>query len=215
MRSALLDSRHYVRRRPSDQPTQTGARHAKAAHWTGRARRRNSGLGPSAVIASEALSTRRPGLRAGTHNPGHLLSTCDVSTKVACTSRNQQRHGLWVPDRRSRCSLRDDEAFFSIRISNTEIHVRVLAAGGARGLRFVVPQTGGSRECRMRAAPAVSCAKGRKKSAQEHTGQRRRSDIPANGSTAYIALTPGYPAFLPPSPPGNGHLGPVGLSRLR
>jgi hypothetical protein len=36
-----------------------------------------------------------------------------------------------------------------------------------------------------------------------------------NGFTAYDALTPGYRAFMPPSPPGNRHLGPVGLSRLR
>src|SRR5882757_4477957 len=36
----------------------------------------------------------------------------------------------------------------------------------------------GSRECRMRAAPAVSRAKGRTKIAHEHTGQRRQSDIP-------------------------------------
>ena len=36
-----------------------------------------------------------------------------------------------------------------------------------------------------------------------------------NGFTAYIALTPGYRAFLPPSPPGNWHSGPVGLSHLR
>jgi hypothetical protein len=36
-----------------------------------------------------------------------------------------------------------------------------------------------------------------------------------NGFTAYIALTPEYRAFLPPSPPGSWHSGPVGLSRLR
>ena len=40
-----------------------------------------------------------------------------------------------------------------------QIRVRDLAARVARGLHIVVPQTGGSRECRMRAAPAVSCAK--------------------------------------------------------
>jgi hypothetical protein len=36
-----------------------------------------------------------------------------------------------------------------------------------------------------------------------------------NGFTAYDALTPGYRAFLTPSPHGNRQLGPVGLSRLR
>ena len=33
-----------------------------------------------------------------------------------------------------------------------------------------------------------------------------------NGITTYIALSPEYRAFLPPSPPGNWHVGPVGLS---
>jgi hypothetical protein len=36
----------------------------------------------------------------------------------------------------------------------------------------------GRRECRVRAAPAVSCAKCNKEDAHEHTGQRRQSDIP-------------------------------------
>src|ERR1700676_5265099 len=33
-----------------------------------------------------------------------------------------------------------------------------------------------------------------------------------NGFTAYTALSPEYRAFLPPSPHGNWHAGPVGLS---
>ena len=33
-----------------------------------------------------------------------------------------------------------------------------------------------------------------------------------NGFTAYNALSPEYRAFLPPSPPGIWHVGPVGLS---
>src|SRR5580704_17744734 len=33
-----------------------------------------------------------------------------------------------------------------------------------------------------------------------------------NGFTAYFALSPEYRAFLPPSPPGTWHAGPVGLS---
>src|ERR1700730_4447462 len=91
--------------------------------------------------------------------------------------------------------------------------VRILAAGYARALRFVVPQTGGSRECRMRAAPAVSCAKQCEKNAHEHTGSAEaiRHSL-RNGLTAYGALSPEYRAFLPPSPPGNWHSGPVGLS---
>jgi hypothetical protein len=36
-----------------------------------------------------------------------------------------------------------------------------------------------------------------------------------NGFTAYLALTPGYRAFMPPSPYGIWYAGPVGLSYLR
>jgi hypothetical protein len=82
-------------------------------------------------------------------------------------------------------------------------------------LRFVVPQAGGSRECRMRAASAVSRAKGRRKRTRAYRAVEAIRHSLRNGFTAYNALTPGYRAFLPPSPPGNRHLGPVGLSRLR
>jgi hypothetical protein len=62
----------------------------------------------------------------------------------------------------------------------------------ARVMRILllVPQRG-SRECRVRAAPAVSCACLRKKIAHEHTGERRTLRHPLrNGFTAYIALSP-------------------------
>jgi len=59
-----------------------------------------------------------------------------------------------------------------------QIHVHILAAGDARGLRFVVPQIGGSRKCRMRAAPAVPCAKWVKKTHTSIQVQRRHSGIP-------------------------------------
>ena len=36
-----------------------------------------------------------------------------------------------------------------------------------------------------------------------------------NGFTAYLALTPEYRAFMPPSPRGNRHSGPVEPSHLR
>jgi hypothetical protein len=39
-------------------------------------------------------------------------------------------------------------------------------------------EIGGRRECRVRAAPAVSCAKCTKENAHEHTGQRRHFGIP-------------------------------------
>jgi hypothetical protein len=48
-----------------------------------------------------------------------------------------------------------------------------------------------SRECRVRAAPAVSCAKCTKESAHEHTGSAEtlRHSL-RNGFTAYTALSP-------------------------
>ena len=69
--------------------------------------------------------------------------------------------------------------------------------------------------------PDARCTRGLmcklvKNGAHEHTGSAEniRHSL-RNGFTAYIALTPGYRAFLTPSPPGNRQLGPVGLSRLR
>jgi hypothetical protein len=57
--------------------------------------------------------------------------------------------------------------------------------------RNVVPRNKrGSRECRMRAAPAVSCAKLDNENAHEHTGQRRTSDIPC---AMALRLTPRSP----------------------
>ena len=59
----------------------------------------------------------------------------------------------------------------------------------------------GRRECRVRAAPAVPCAKLCKKNAHEHTGSAEaiRHSL-RNGFTAYFALSPVSRAFLPPSP---------------
>ena len=58
----------------------------------------------------------------------------------------------------------------------------------------------GRRECRMRAAPEVSCASGVEKCAHEHTGQRRhiRHSL-RNGFTAYNVISPVGPCSLSPS----------------
>jgi hypothetical protein len=48
----------------------------------------------------------------------------------------------------------------------------------------------GCRECRVRAAPAVSCAKCTKESAHEHTGQRRQSDIPCAMALRLMPCSP-------------------------
>ena len=58
----------------------------------------------------------------------------------------------------------------------------------------------GRRECRMRAAPAVSCAKLCKERAHEHTGSAEaiRHSL-RNGFTAYAALSPVTSSLLSPS----------------
>ena len=61
-------------------------------------------------------------------------------------------------------------------------------------LKILHPQEDrGRRECRMRAAPAVSCATCTKESAHEHTGQRRTSDIPCAMALRLIRGLPGEP----------------------
>jgi hypothetical protein len=69
-------------------------------------------------------------------------------------------------------------------------HLPVLAARCARALHErSLPR--GSRECRGRAAPAVSCARCTKENAHEHTGSAEAlRHSPRNGFTAYAALSP-------------------------
>ena len=73
--------------------------------------------------------------------------------------------------------------------SNTFSHSRdALRPRFARNLLAL--QIRGHRECRMRAAPAVSCANSAKKAAHEHTGQRRASDIPCAMALRLITRSP-------------------------
>ena len=80
--------------------------------------------------------------------------------------------------------------------------------------KFPCPPTRGRREYRVHAAPAVSCAKRAQEHAHEHTGSAEtlRHSL-RNGFTAYIALSPEYRAFLPPSPREYGFVRPVGLAK--
>ena len=84
---------------------------------------------------------------------------------------------------------RNDAGGVSIRISNS----RCASAFS----RHDLPQAcislslrRGSRECRMRAAPAVSCANCTNKCAHEHTGQRRTSDIPCAMALRLMTRSP-------------------------
>ena len=55
---------------------------------------------------------------------------------------------------------------------------------------FASLENRGRRECRMRAAPAVSCAKNVHLGAHEHTGQRRQSDIPCAMALRLTSCSP-------------------------
>ena len=69
----------------------------------------------------------------------------------------------------------ETEIRFEFQTADTRPHSR----GGRRPrFAFRVPQTGGSRKCRMRAAPAVSRAKWVKKTHTSIQVQRRHSGIP-------------------------------------
>ena len=75
--------------------------------------------------------------------------------------------------------------------------------------KIIRPQKRGRRECRVRAAPAVSCARCTTKCAHEHTGSAEtlRHSL-RNGFTAYIVLSPENGSFASVGtqgcgPPGN------------
>src|SRR5947208_6732780 len=54
----------------------------------------------------------------------------------------------------------------------------------------------GRRECRVHAAPAVSCAKNCAFGAHEHTGQRKHSDIPCAMALRLISRSPRWSGLV-------------------
>jgi len=71
-------------------------------------------------------------------------------------------------------------------------------------LGFRCPSKGGSRECRMRAAPAISCATAQKKAHTSIQGSRGNPTFPAQWLYGYIALTPGIGRSCPRRLPETG-----------
>jgi hypothetical protein len=132
-------------------------------------------------------SPRRPGLRAGTHNLRR-----ELSRKSCPPARLIMSAAVWVPDQRSPCSLvRDDEACFPVRISNSGYTSAFSRHGFARGLHFVVPP-----KMREQGMPDARCTRGLacktgNENAHEHTGSAEniRHSL-RNGFTAYNALSP-------------------------
>src|SRR5207248_11278033 len=58
------------------------------------------------------------------------------------------------------------------------------------------PRNRGRRECRVRAAPAVSCAEIVHLGAHEHTGQRKHSDIPCAMALRLISRSPRWSGLV-------------------
>src|SRR5207237_3605530 len=61
---------------------------------------------------------------------------------------------------------------------------------------FASLENRGRRECRVRAAPAVSCANCAKNGAHEHTGQRKHSDIPCATALRLISRSPRWSGLV-------------------
>src|SRR5437773_2568727 len=78
------------------------------------------------------------------------------------------------------------------------MYVRVLAARfRPRHAKFFASlENRGRRECRVRAAPAVSCARMHIVGAHEHTGQRRQSDIPCAMALRLISRSPRWSGLV-------------------
>ena len=58
------------------------------------------------------------------------------------------------------------------------------------------PRIRGRRECRVRAAPAVSCARNCTVGAHEHTGQRKHSDIPCAMALRLTSCSPRWSGLV-------------------
>ena len=97
-----------------------------------------------------------------------------------------------------------DETFDSI-VKQHLTSVRIPAARSARVLHPFRPRSmsRGRREDRVRAAPAVSCAKCTTKSAHEHTGSAENTRPSLRDGLQLITCSSRRTAFLPPSSPGS------------
>jgi hypothetical protein len=61
---------------------------------------------------------------------------------------------------------------------------------------FASLENRGRRECRVRAAPAVSCAKNCTVGAHEHTGERKHSDIPCATALRLTSCSPRWSGLV-------------------
>ena len=96
------------------------------------------------------------------------------------------------------------------------INMRSRGSRKARGLPNLVPQTRGSRECRVLAAPAVSCAMCRGVRTRAYRYSRSTPAFPAQWVYGLCRALPGDEFVLSPSPRGlKTCQSPVGPTHLR
>jgi hypothetical protein len=122
------------------------------------------GLALRCAIAHRGTHTPRPALLEKTDHDQHAKQLLPV-VMGPCVRRDDVdmgRYGVTFPRRNA------PELYMSFRALENR----------------------GRGECRMRAAPAVSCANSAKKAAHEHTGQRRASDIPCAVALRLITRSP-------------------------
>jgi len=133
----------------------------------------------SALLRMRSEQAQRFSFQAAKHTrhcePTGRANAPDDRLREAIHGAAQRKNGLL------RCARND-----------VQTHFRIPAARCARSFaRKLSLEKRGSREYRVHAAPAVSCAKVHNKNAHEHTGSAEaiRHSL-RNGFTAYIVLSP-------------------------
>jgi hypothetical protein len=110
--------------------------------------------------------------------------------------------GVWIASSLSLLAMTGEKR--PIQMSNSDEDMSPRSRGAARPSFASVPTLAkkrGRRESRVRAAPAVSCAKVRKETHTSIQVQRRQSGFPCAVVYGLFRALPGDRAFLPPSPP--------------
>jgi len=118
---------------------------------------------------------------------------------VASAPRNDVERWVRIPAALSADPLADDDgrdSNFKQRVIGKHSFTISRATSPEVCQKFPCPQIRGRREYRVRAAPAVSCAKSAQKNAHEHTGSAEaiRHSL-RNGFTAYFVLSPATGLF--------------------
>ena len=132
-----------------------------------------------------------------TKEPGGVSSTPRPIQVIASQRVGAKRRRMTAPRSNPLCGSAQARWIASLR-RNDDGHTFAFSRRNAPEvcMNFVPPLKRGCRECRVHAAPAVSCARCTKKNAHEHTGTDGaiRHSL-RNGFTAYAVLSPATNSF--------------------